>query len=106
MTWLSRAWNGMKTPCFVAGFSVIRSNEPPDTIFATSHPNDDFILHDKRRQRHGIPNSRVRDQRLPNGPSRDRIDRNQLRIDGRHKKRLTKNRQTAINATTAGSRLK
>src|SRR6266705_3673720 len=54
MTWFARAGNGVKAPGFLSGLCIVGCDETADAVLAAGRADDDFVLHDQRREGHRV----------------------------------------------------
>src|SRR5262249_28168272 len=53
MAGFARSGNGVKAPGFFPGLCIVCRDEAADAILATGGSNDNLVLHDQGRKRHG-----------------------------------------------------
>src|ERR1051326_5438847 len=79
--------NGVETPSFLTGLGVIGRDETAYAELATTHADDDFVLHHERSHGDRITEFDVADLNVPKGMSVRGVDRNKMRIEGAHVER-------------------
>ena len=105
MAGLAGTGDGVEPPLLLAGLRIVGGDEAADAVLAAGHADDHLVLDDERRQRQRVAGAGVGDAGLPDGPAADRVDRDELGVDGAHEQRVAQNRHAAVDAPAAGARL-
>src|SRR5262249_27270776 len=95
--------NGIETPDFFARLRIERGEEPSYRAVSTSGSDDNLVFDHKWGMRHRVTR-RGGDRRVPKQIAGLRADRDQVRVQRSHIKRVAKYRQSAIDTTATGAR--
>ena len=85
----ARAWNRVNAPRFFTGLRIERGEESANAHLAARTADHDLVFDDQRRERAVIALRVIGNLRIPNDFAGLRVERNQMRIDGRRINEIT-----------------
>ena len=102
MARLARPGDGVEAPGFLAGLRVECRDVAADGAVAARRADDHFVLDDQRRVRDGVAvGRRVADGGVPEDLPVLGVDREQVRVERSHEKRVAEDGESAIDASAA-----
>src|SRR5437660_468424 len=99
MPGLSRTGNRIEPPFARARRSIIGVDESADAVFAAGYSHEHEVLNHQRGQREAVAFGMFRRSRVPNNISRLAVQRDDMRVQRRHKNPIAEDRNTAVNSS-------
>src|SRR5437016_2507739 len=101
MPGLSRTGNRIEPPFARARRSIVGADESADAVFATGYSHEHEVLNHQRSQREAVALGVLRRSRVPNNISCLAVQRDDVRVQRRHKNLVAEDRKPAVDSPTA-----